>query len=95
MLDGKVMGDCMPQHRHQEFIGTLKRLDTRTPAEAKLHLTVDNHDTHKHPSVHLLFTPASSSRLNLVERWFRDLAQQRIQRCSFHATKEMITTIKA
>ena len=104
MLDGKVIGDCMPQHRHQEFIRFLKRIDTETPAEADLHLIVDNYGTHKHPRVkswlrrhprvHLHFTPTSSSWLNLVERWFRDLTQQRIRRGSFHAVQELITTIE-
>ncbi|HXN21134.1 MAG TPA: IS630 family transposase, partial [Candidatus Dormibacteraeota bacterium] len=36
----------------------------------------------------------SSSWLNLVERWFRDLTQQRIRRGSFHAVQELVTTIK-
>src|SRR5712664_2363238 len=51
MLDGKVIGDCMPQHRHQEFIRFLKRIDIETPGEADLHLIVDNYGTHKHPRV--------------------------------------------
>src|SRR2546430_2592868 len=104
MLDGKVIGDCMPQHRHQEFIRFLKCIDTETPAEVELHLIVDNYGTHKHPRVkswlrrhprvHLHFTPTSSSWLNLLERWFRDLTQQRIRRGSFHAVKELIRTIE-
>src|SRR5213078_2992055 len=99
VLEGRVIGDCMPQHRHQEFIRFLKRIDTETPAEVDLHLIVDNYGTHKHPRVkswlrrhprvHLHFTPTSSSWLNLVERWFRDLTQQRIRRGSFHAVKEL------
>jgi transposase len=51
MLDGKVIGDCTPQHRHQEFIRFLKRIDTETPTEVELHLIVDNYGTHKHPCV--------------------------------------------
>jgi len=31
MLDGKVIGDCMPRHRHQEFIRFLKKIDNETP----------------------------------------------------------------
>ena len=103
MLDGKVIGDCMPRHRHQEFIRFLKRIDTETRADLELHLIVDNYATHKHPRVkswlkrharfHLHFIPTSSSWLNLVERWFRDLTQQRIRRASFHAVKELVTAI--
>jgi transposase len=102
-LDGQVIGDCMPQHRHQEFIRFLKRIDQQTPREFELHLIVDNYATHKHPRVqhwlrrnprfHLHFTPTSSSWLNLVERWFRNLTQQRLRRGSFHHVKELIHAI--
>jgi transposase len=59
MLDGRVIGDCMPRHRHQEFIRFLKRIDAETPQELDLHLIVDNYasgrvagyGTHKHPRV--------------------------------------------
>jgi hypothetical protein len=67
-------------------------------------LIVDNYGTHKHlrvkswldrhPRFHLHFTPTSISWLNLVERWIRDLTQQRIRQGSFHAVKELITTIE-
>ena len=49
MLDGKVTGDCMPRHRHQEFIRFLKTIDGQIPARLDLHLIVDNYGTHKHP----------------------------------------------
>jgi transposase len=93
MLDGNVIGDCMPHHRHQEFIRFLERVDAQTPAELDLHLIVDNYGTHKHervrtwlgrhPRFHLHFTPTSSSWLNLVERWFRELTVKRLRRGSF------------
>jgi len=103
-LDGAVIGDCMPQHRHQEFIRFLKRIDQQTPSEQDLHLIVDNYATHKHPDVerwlghhprfHLHFTPTSCSWLNLVERWFRNLTQQRLRRGSFHNVRELTGTIQ-
>jgi len=103
MLDGAVIGDCMPQHRHQEFIRFLKRLDQQTPRERDVHLIVDNYATHKHPRVehwlrrhprfHLHFTPTSCSWLNLVERWFRNLTEQRLRRSSFHNVQELIKAI--
>ncbi|MEK7730616.1 MAG: IS630 family transposase, partial [Planctomycetota bacterium] len=78
MLDGKVIGDCMPRHRHQEFIRFLKKIDVETPSELDLHIIVDNYATHKHPRVkswllrhprfHLHFIPTSSSWVNMVER---------------------------
>src|SRR5450631_3198900 len=51
MLDGKVIGDSMPRHRHQEFIRFLKKIDNETPIGLNLHLIVDNYGTHKHPRV--------------------------------------------
>jgi len=102
-LDGKVIGDCMPRHRHQEFIRFLKKIDCETPAELDLHLIVDNYSTHKHPRVktwlkrhprfHLHFTPTSCSWLNMIERWFRDLTDKRIRRGSFTSVPDLITTI--
>ncbi|MDP2956611.1 MAG: IS630 family transposase [Longimicrobiales bacterium] len=104
MLDGHVIGDCMPRHRHQEFIRFLKKIDAETPAELDLHLIVDNYATHKHarvkswlgrhPRFHLHFTPTSSSWLNLVERWFRDLTDKRIRRDSFESVPELIAVIE-
>jgi transposase len=103
VLDGKVIGDCQPRHRHQEFLRFLKRIDTETPRALDLHLIVDNYATHKHPNVkawlkrhprfHLHFTPTSSSWLNLVERWFRELTDKRIRRDSFRNVPSLIETI--
>ncbi len=105
MLDGKVIGDCMPRHRHQEFIRFLKKIDSETLAELDLHLIVDNYGTHKHPRVkswirrhprfHLHFIPTSSSWLNLVERWFREISDKRIRRGSFKNVPMLIEAIKA
>lgn len=104
MLDGTVIGDCMPRHRHQEFIRFLQTIDTKTPLDLDLHLIVDNYGTHKHPRVqrwlkrhprfHLHFIPTSSSWLNLVERWFSDISTKRIRRGSFKNVKELIMVIK-
>ena len=104
LLDGRVIGDCMPRHRHQEFIRFLKRIDCQTPDELNLHLIVDNYGTHKHPRVvswlrrhprfHLHFTPTSSSWLNLVERWFRNLTEKHIRRGSFASVPDLVAVIE-
>jgi transposase len=103
-LDGKVIGDCMPRHRHQEFIRFLKRIDGQIPAGLNLHLIVDNYGTHKHPRVkswlkrhprfHLHFIPTSSSWVNLIERWFRELTVKRIRRGTFQNVPALITAIR-
>ena len=104
MLDGTVIGDCMPRHRHQEFIRFLKKIDADTRAGLDVHLIVDNYGTHKHPRVtrwlqrhprfHLHFIPTSSSWLNLVERWFRALTDTRIRRGSFTSVPDLIAAIR-
>jgi transposase len=103
MLDGRVIGGCLPRHRHQEFIRFLKQIDAETPQDLDLHLIVDNYGTHKHPRVkawlrrhprfHLHFIPTSSSWLNLVERWFRDLTEKRLRRGSFKSVPDLIRAI--
>lgn len=104
MLDGSVIGDCMPRHRHQEFIRFLQLINTKNPSHLSLHLIVDNYGTHKHPRVQrwlkrhprfqLHFIPTSSSWLNLVERWFCEITSKRIRRGSFKNVKELIAVIK-
>ena len=103
MAKGKIIGTCMDQHRHQEWIKFLDLIDRETPKRLELHLIVDNYATHKHPKVlawlkkhprvHQHFTPTSSSWLNLVERWFREITDKRIRRGVFKSVRELIQAI--
>ena len=103
MLDGKIIGQCLPRHRGKEFVRFLKEIDLQTPPEMDLHLIVDNYSTHKcppvrrwlvrHPRFHLHFVPTGSSWLNLVERWFREITQKRIRRGSFLGVGHLIEAI--
>jgi transposase len=105
ILTGDVIGECMPRHRHDEFLAFLKKIERQTPADLDLHLIVDNYATHKHaaverwlirhPRVHLHFTPTSASWLNLVERFFGELTQKRIRRGVFKSVKELVDAIRA
>jgi transposase len=104
MLDGQVIGQCLPRHRHQEFLKFLRTLDREFPAELDLHLIVDNYQTHKHenvkkwlakhPRFHLHFVPTSCSWLNLIERWFRELTDKAIRRGVFHSVPDLIAAIE-
>ena len=104
LLDGRVIGECMPRHRHQEFLRFLRRLDRDFPKDLDLHLIVDNYGTHKqpkvkqwlamHPRFELHFIPTSSSWLNLVERWFRELTEKRIRRGTFLSVPELVAAIE-
>ena len=104
MLDGQVIGQCLPRHRHQEFLKFLRTLDREFPGELDLHLILDNYGTHthesvkqwlaKHPRFHLHFIPTSSSWLNLIERWFRELTDKAIRRGVFHSVPDLIAAIE-
>jgi len=104
MAEGKVIGTCMDKHRHQEWIKFLDLIDRQTPKTLDLHLIVDNYSTHKHPRVkswlkrhprfHQHFIPTSSSWLNMVERWFREITDKRIRRGVFKSVRELIQAIQ-
>jgi transposase len=99
MLDGKVIGSCLPRHRAREFLCFLKQIDRETPAGLDLHLIADNYATHKtpavkrwlkkHPRFHLHFTPTSASWLNMVERFFAEITRNRIRRGVFKSVAEL------
>jgi transposase len=104
ILEGKVIGQCFPRHRHQEFLRFLRRLDEKFPETLKLHLVLDNYGTHKHPKVKswlerhprftLHFIPTSSSWLNQVERWFGELTQKAVRRGAFVSVAELQQAIE-
>ena len=102
-LDGTVISRCDDRHRHQEWLKFLRVIDDLTPQAKPIHLIADNYATHKHPKVqkwldrhprfHMHFTPTSSSWLNMVERFFRDLTEKRIRRGVFRDVEELIVAI--
>lgn len=104
LAEGRIIGECMPRHRHQEWIKFLKKIDAETPPDLDLHLIVDNYSTHKHPKVqawlkkhkrfHMHFTPTSSSWLNVIERWFREITHHRIRNGVFRSVPELIQAIR-
>ena len=104
VLTGKVIGQCLPRHRHEEFLKFLRTIDRQVPKGLGVHMILDNYGTHthpditkwldKHPRFHLHFTPTSSSWLNLVERWFRDLTDKVIRRGAFRSVPELVATIE-
>ncbi len=104
VLTGRVIGECLPRHRHTEFLRFLKTIHREVPKGLDVHLICDNYATHKHaavrdwldkhPRFHLHFTPTSSSWLNLVERWFRELTDKALRRGVFHSVPDLISKIE-
>jgi len=105
ILNGKVIGACLPRHRSREFLRFLRQLEAQAPADLQIHLIVDNASTHKSAEVkrwlaskkrsrfHFHFTPTSSSWLNQVERLFGIVTERMIRRGTFHNVHELETAI--
>jgi putative transposase len=103
VLNGAVLAECKPRHRHQEFLGFLREIDQAVPADLDIHCIVDNYRTHKHAKVkawlavrprwHLHFIPTYSSWLNLVERFFGLITDKAIRRGSFTSVRQLIKHI--
>ena len=103
-LDGTVISQCAPRHRHQEWLSFLKLVERKTPVDKTLYLICDNYATHKHPAVlawlnkhpriHVQFTPTSASWLNMVERFFRSLTVDALRRGVFTSVADLRVTIE-
>ena len=103
VLEGTVIGKCYSRHRHTEYLRFLREIDRLTPNDLDIHLIVDNYSTHKHrdvkrwferhPRFHAHFIPTSSSWLNLVERFFREITERRIRRGIFRSVQELTQAI--
>jgi len=104
VLEGTVIGKCLPRHRHGEFLTFLDQIEHETPRGREIHLILDNYGTHKHPKVqqwftdhpryHLHFTPTGASWLNLVERWFAEITRKQIRRGTFRSVRALIAAIR-
>ncbi|HEX2273353.1 MAG TPA: IS630 family transposase [Acidimicrobiales bacterium] len=103
---GEVLTHCRRRHTHRDFLFFLKLIDLHVPRGLEVHLVLDNLSVHTHPDVerwlahpkrkrfHLHFTPTSSSWLNLVERWFKELTDKRLRRGSFGSVAELVDAIE-
>jgi transposase len=105
VLTGSVIGQCLPRHRHSEFLTFLRTIDRTVPKGLQIHLIFDNYATHTHPNVkawlakhprfHLHFTPTSSSWVNMVESFFSQLTNKAIRRGVFTSVPDLIAAIDA
>ena len=103
VLDGQVIAQCQERHRHTEWLKFLKKIDRETPEDKTLHPIADNYAAHKHPNVqewlekhprfNMHFTPTSASWLNMVERFFRDIPENRLRRGVFTSVPELVAAI--
>lgn len=89
---GRVIHAVRRRHRGKEFLAFLRQIDTEIP-DVDIHIVMDNYATHKseqvkawlgrHPRFKFHFTPTGSSWINLVERLFGKLTDERVRRGVF------------
>jgi hypothetical protein len=102
-LEGEVISMCDDRHRHQEWLKFLRVIDDIVPPENQIQMIVGNYATHQHPGFerwlsrhprfHMHFTPTGCSWLNMVERFFRDLTENRLRRGVFRSVEELIQAV--
>jgi transposase len=102
---GEVITQCRKRHTAADVLAFFKAVDRSVPRTLEVHVVLDNLSAHKAPEVrdwlahprrarwHLHFTPTSSSWLNLVERWFKELTDRRLRRGTFASVPELIDAI--
>lgn len=104
-LSGRIISQVAKRHTRHEWIAFLEAIDREINPSLEIHVICDNYQTHKapdtkawlarHPRFHMHFTPTSSSWMNMVERFFRDISQQAILPGSFSSVRHLTQTIEA
>ena len=102
---GRVITECRKQHTGADVLAFFKKIDRAVPRRQEIHVVLDNLSAHMGPEVtewlahphrqrwHLHFTPTSSSWLNLVERWFKELTDRRLRRGTFTSVPALVEAI--
>jgi transposase len=96
---GETIHECMPRHRHQEFLKFLRKVERSVEPGLDIHVILDNYATHKHENVrkwlarmkrvHLHFIPTGASWLNMVERLFSELTERQLRRLAVNSVPEL------
>lgn len=96
---GETIHECMPRHRHQEFLKFLRKVERSVEPGLDVHVILDNYATHKHEAVrrwlrrhrrvHLHFIPTGASWLNMVERLFSELTERQLRRLAVNSVAEL------
>ena len=104
---GEVLYDCRSRHTGDRRAGVLQAGSTCTcPATSRSTSCWTTCPRTRRPEVtewlahpkrarwHLHFTPTSSSWLNLVEGWFKELTDRRLRRGTFTSVDDLIDAIE-
>ena len=100
---GETIHECMPRHRHQEFLKFLRKVERSVEPDFEIHVILDNYATHKteqvrrwlkrNPRVHFHFVPTGASWLNIVERLFSELTEKQLRRLAVNSVPELTTFV--
>src|SRR2546425_1734237 len=96
---GEVLGKTAARHTSAEVVAFLADIVVTQPRGKEIHVIADNlsaHKTgqvedflHRHPKVHLHFTPTYSSWLNQIELWFAKIERDVIARGVFKSVADL------
>ena len=102
---GEVLTDLRKGHTGADVLRFFKQIDAAVPRGLAVHVVLDNLSAHTAPEItkwlahsdrrrwHLHFTPTSSSWLNLIERWFKELTDKRLRRGVFTSVADLTEAI--
>ena len=102
---GEVLTDLRKGHTGADVLRFFKQIDASVPRGLGVHVVLDNLSAHSTPEIakwlahkdrrrwHLHYTPTSSSWVNLVERWFKELTDKRLRRGIFTSVAELTEAI--
>jgi transposase len=102
---GQVITDLRKGHAGSDVLRFFKQIDATVPRGLSVHVVLDNLSAHSTPQItkwlahrdrrrwHLHFTPTSSSWLNVIERWFKELTDRRLRRGVFTSVPELTDAI--
>ena len=102
---GEVLTDLRTGHTGADVLRFFKQIDASVPRGLDVHVVLDNLSAHSTPEIkawlahknrrrwHLHPTPTSSSWLNLVERWFKELTDKRLRRGIFTSLADLTDAI--
>lgn len=105
MGTGEVIHACRAHHTGADVLAFFKLIDANVASDLEIHVVLDNLSAHKSPEVTrwlahpkrkrwlLHFTPTSSSWLNLIEWWFKELTDRRLRRGSFSSVGDLLDAI--
>ena len=102
---GEVLTGLAKRHAATDVLRFFKQIDASVPRGLAVHVVLDNLSAHSAPAIttwlahkdrrrwHLHFTPTSSSWLNLIERWFKELTDKRLRRGTFTSVADLTQAI--